>query len=230
MCLSAIFFSNTTLTLSKSFLSTCNNLSDTSLCTVDLDTQNCFAVELKTAKLPYQEKYSILYSDKAKRIDVCVEMWYNYRSKYWAGINMCKKKKQKSNDVLYYPVEDFSKSLAIPFEIGCDILEANIDLVTENEVLKSLPVIKYLVAAKDVGVSIYKGHQAKKLISFFQKLNQFIDDPSIQEMRKKSQISIRVFSKKLEEQIELKLITDRKIMKSEINETENGETNREKSI
>lgn len=49
-------------------------------------------------------------------------------------------------------------------------------------------------------------------------------------MRKKSQISIRVFSKKLEEQIELKLITDRKIMKSEINETENGETNREKSM
>ena len=48
-------------------------------------------------------------------------------------------------------------------------------------------------------------------------------------MRKKSQISICVFSKKLKEQIELKLITDRKIM-TEINETENGETNREKSI
>ncbi len=64
---------------------------------------------------------------------------------------MCRKIKSEEN---FLPVESFSKSLAIPFDIGCDILEGTIDLSFDNEIVKSIPILKGLVAVKDISMSV----------------------------------------------------------------------------
>ncbi len=94
---------------------------------------------------------------------------------------MCKKRKKEE----FSPVESFSKSLAIPFDLGYDILENSIDLVIDNEIVKSIPIVKGIVAAKDIVVSVYQRHEIKKLIAFFQKLNNHAEEPEIIKMRKR---------------------------------------------
>ena len=58
--------------------------------------------------------------------------------------------KQSHNEFL--PVETFSQSLFIPFDLGEDLLEASIDLAMDNEIIKSIPIVKALVAIKDIGL------------------------------------------------------------------------------
>ena len=120
---------------------------------------------------------------------------------------MCKKRKKEE----FSPVESFSKSLAIPFDLGYDILENSIDLVIDNDIVKSIPIVKSIVATKDIVVSVYHRHEIKKLIAFFQKLNNHIEEPEIIKMRK------RILAEKdyLRKEAELALIVLDKTIEAE---------------
>lgn len=96
---------------------------------------------------------------------------------------MCKKKRTKNIEDL--PLRSFSLSLASGFDALGDFAESTLDLLIDNPVIKSIPIIKTILAGKEIGVSIYQRYQIKKLLKFFAKLNSYNDDEAIAKMRTK---------------------------------------------
>jgi hypothetical protein len=83
------------------------------------------------------------------------------------------------------PIEAFSKSLAGIWDSIGEFAENTLDLIIDNPIIKNIPIIKTILAGKDIGVSIYQRHQVIKLLRFFAQLNSYKDNPSIEKMRKK---------------------------------------------
>lgn len=96
---------------------------------------------------------------------------------------LCKKKQKQNIEDL--PLQSFSLSLARGWDFLEDFAEETLDLLINNPIIKNIPIVKTILAGKDIGVSIYQRHQIQKLLKFFAKLNSYKDDESIAKMRTK---------------------------------------------
>ncbi|MDU4800956.1 MAG: hypothetical protein E6X81_08140 [Clostridium butyricum] len=87
-----------------------------------------------------------------------------------------------------------------------DYMEIGLDLITNNETLKEIPIVKTLVAFFNVGINIKDRYFANKLLKFiFELKNQQIDEDKLLEF--KSRMEEESFKSKITER--LMIILDR---------------------
>ncbi len=83
------------------------------------------------------------------------------------------------------PLQSFSESIAKGIDIAVDFTENNIDELLDNQVLKSIPIIKTILAGTNVVVTINQRHQIKKMLIFMQNLESHKNDSSVIKMKNK---------------------------------------------
>lgn len=91
---------------------------------------------------------------------------------------------EETNELLF-PIESFSQSLSKSFDVGLDFAEATLDMLIDNDIVRNIPILKTILAGKDIVVSLSQKHEIKKIIMFLGRLNTYGNHPSIAKMQKK---------------------------------------------
>lgn len=101
-------------------------------------------------------------------------------------------------------IPSFKKSLfEKSIDIGADIMELPIDLFTENEVVKDLPVVGTIVKLGKAVITIKEAHTIKKLAVFIESVNNGDVEPVVLEKHKEM---LETNPKKLNAELEMVLI------------------------
>lgn len=107
-------------------------------------------------------------------------------------------------------IPSFKKSLFdTTIDIGVDLLELPIDLLTENEIIKDIPIVGTIVKLGKATTTIRDRHLIKKLVKFIESINN--GDIESEKLERHKQI-LESDNKKLNEELEnIIIIIDRQL-------------------
>ncbi|ACD23273.1 hypothetical protein FDE76_01610 [Clostridium botulinum] len=107
-------------------------------------------------------------------------------------------------------IPSFKKSLFDEsIDIGSDLMELPIDLITENEVIKDIPVVGTIVKLGKAAITIRERHLIKKLVAFIESVNN--DDVESDVLEKHKQM-LEANPKQLNKELEgVLILVDRQL-------------------